>query len=333
MSRCGPHLRQWLPRLAFLGFIVMMARGVSWPELWSHMSAASLPMVSLALMANCLACAARTALWWGFLDAVGIRSLAIAIRAMIVGMALNCVVVGNAGEAGRVLLVMRRTGASAAAVTATVVLERLAVSAGYLAILVVAGILVPLPEDLARWRVPGMLMLCAGLLAILRLAREPRVIRRHVGSSRVSALRHGIQIFRSSVRQAAAGSRASLIVGLTGINWICQLMTFHWTAKALGLPISVGGSVIAMLAVIASGSVRATPGNAGVTQLAYVAIAEMLGLSVQAALGVALLLQAIQTAPIAMGALFVLSDLTAALPSGAHGPPLSASSKAQPDVP
>ena len=326
MSRCGPHLRQWLPRLALLGFIVMMARGVSWPELWSHMSAASLPMVSLALVANCLACAARTALWWGFLHAIGIRSLALAIRAMLVGMALNCVVVGNAGEVGRVLLVMRRTGASAAAVTATVVLERLAVTAGYVAVLVVAGILVPLPEDLARWRVPGMVMLCIGVLALLRLAREPRV--GHAGNSRLGAVRHGIQVFRSSVRQAAAGSRGSLIVGLTGINWICQLMTFHWTAKALGLPISVGGSVIAMLAVTASGSVRATPGNAGVTQLAYVAIAEMLGLSVQAALGVALLLQAIQTAPAAAGGLCVLSDLTAAYPPTAHGKHLSAESRA-----
>ncbi|HEU5183349.1 MAG TPA: lysylphosphatidylglycerol synthase transmembrane domain-containing protein [Gemmatimonadaceae bacterium] len=329
MRRCGPHLRRWFPRLALLGLIVMVARGVSWPELWSHMSAASLPMVCLALVSNCLACAARTALWWRLLRAIGIRSLALAIRAMLVGMALNCVVVGNAGEAGRVLLVMRRTGASAAAVTATVVLERLAVTTGYVAVLVVAGIFVPLPEDLARWRVPGMVMLCTGVLVLLRLAREPRVGRLHAGNSRLGAVRHGIQIFRSSVRQAAAGSRGSLIVGLTGINWICQLVTFHWTAKALGLPISVGGSVIAMLAVTASGSVRATPGNAGVTQLAYVAIAEMLGLSVQAALGVALLLQAIQTAPIAMGALFVLSDLTAALPSGAHGPPLSASSKAR----
>lgn len=312
-----------------LGLIAVVARGVSWPELWSHMSGASLPMLGLALVANCLACAARTALWWKFLHAIGIRSMALAIRAMLVGMALNCVVVGNAGEAGRVLLVMRRTGASMAEVTATVVLERLAVSAGFVVVLVVAGVLVPLPEDLARWRVPGMLMLCAGVLVLLQIARDPRVGRSPAGNSRVSALRHGIQTFRSSVRQAAAGSRVSLVVGLTAINWICQLLTFHWTAKALELPISVGGSVIAMLAVMASGSVRATPGNAGVTQLAYVAIADKLGLSVQAALGVALLLQAIQTAPAVLGGLFVLPDLTAAYPPRAHGKHLSAGLKAR----
>ena len=329
MSRCGAHLRQWLPRLALLGLTVMVAREVSWPELWSHIRAASLPMVCLALAANCLACAARTVLWWEFLHAIGIRSLALAIRATLVGMALNSVVVGNAGEAGRVLLVMRRTGASAAAVTATVVLERLVVTTGYLAVLVGAGILVPLPEDLARWRVPAMLILCAGALVLLQLAREPRAHGPHKENPRLGAVRHGIQVFRSSVRQAAAGSRPSLIVGLAGINWICQLMTFHWTAKALGLPISVGGSVIAMLAVTGSGSVRATPGNAGVTQLAYVAIAEMLGLSVQVALGVALLLQAIQTAPVAVGGLFVLSDLTAACPARAYAAHLSARSKAR----
>lgn len=315
MRHCGTHLRRWLPRLALLGLTVMIARGVSWPEFWSHLRAASLPMLCLALVANYVACAARTALWWRFLSAIGIQSLALAARAMIVGMALHCVVVGNAGEAGRVLLVMRRTGASAAAVTATVVLERLAVSTGFVAVLVAAGILLPLPEDLARWRVPGMLMLCVGALVLIRLARESDVGQAHAGNLSQGAFRRGMQVFRSSVRQAASGSRASVIVGLTAINWIGQLITFHCTAKAVGLPISVGGSVIAMLAVTASGSVRATPGNAGVTQLAYVAIAEMLGLSPQAALGVALLLQAIQTVPVAVAALFVMSDLAAVHPA------------------
>ncbi|MGQ0714904.1 MAG: lysylphosphatidylglycerol synthase transmembrane domain-containing protein [Gemmatimonadaceae bacterium] len=308
MRRHGPHLRRWLPRLVVLALAVLVAREVSWPQLWSHVSAASLPMLGLALVANCVACAARTALWWRFLCAIGIRSLGLAVRAMIVGMALHCVVVGNAGEAGRVLVVMRRTGSSATAVAATVVLERLAVSAGYVAVLVATGFLLPLPEDVARWRVPGIFMVCLGALVLMLLAREPCDDRSDAVTC-LQTLRRGMRVFRSSVRQAAAGSRASVIVGLTAVNWICQLLTFHWTAKALGLPISVGGSVIAMLAVTASSSVRATPGNVGVTQVAYVAIAGMLGLSEEVALGVAVLLQAVQTGPVVVAGLFVLPDL------------------------
>jgi uncharacterized membrane protein YbhN (UPF0104 family) len=67
-----------------------------------------------------------------------------------------------------------------------------------------------------------------------------------------------------------------------------------------------------MLTVLASGSIRATPANVGVTQLVYVATASMLGLSGQVALGAALLLQAIQTVPVVLAGLVVLPDLATA---------------------
>lgn len=289
--------------------MLLFARGVPWGEVWSGMRAASLPVLLLALAANYAACAARTALWWRLLRAVGIPSLGLAVRATIVGMVLHCVLVGNAGEAGRVLLVTRSTGASATTVIASVVLERLAVSAGYVAVLIVAGIVLPLPPPLDRWKVFATMSLCVGGVLIALLARERSAPRSNTLAQPPSAWRRTMNAFRASAGQAVAGAGVAVVLCLTAVNWAGQIATFHLTAKAVGLPISLGGSVVAMLVVLASGTVRATPGNLGVTQLAYVAAAGALGLSTQLAMGVALLLQAIQTVPVVMASVFVLPDL------------------------
>lgn len=312
MSTRWAHLRRWLPGLALLALTLMFARRVPWSDVWSGMRAASLPMLGVAFVANYVAVAARTALWWRFLCAIGIPSLGLAIRAMIVGMALHCVLVGNAGEAGRVLLVMRGSGERAAPIIASVVLERLAVSAGYLAVLLLAGSCLTLPPQLQRWRIPAVTALGVTVLVLTLLARKSATLRPAGAAERSCVVRRGVRMLGSTVRQATTGGGAFVIVSLTAINWIAQLATFHWTAQALGLPISVGGSAIAMLTVLASGSIRATPANVGVTQLVYVATASMLGLSGEVALGVALLLQAIQTVPVVLAGLVVLPDLVTA---------------------
>lgn len=306
------HLRRWLPGLALLALTLIFARRVPWPDVWSGIRAASLPILALAFVANYVAVAARTALWWRFLRAIGIPSVGLAIRAMIVGMALHCVLVGNAGEAGRVLLVMRGSGQRASPIIASVVLERLAVSAGYLAVLLLAGSCLTLPSELQRWRIPAMAALSVSVLLLALLACQSDNLRPAGVGGPSCVVRRGLRRLRSTVRQATAGGGAFVIVALTAVNWIAQLATFHWTARALGLPISVGGSAIAMLTVLASGSIRATPANVGVTQLVYVATASMLGLSSQVALGVALLLQAIQTVPVVLAGLVVLPDLVTA---------------------
>jgi uncharacterized membrane protein YbhN (UPF0104 family) len=312
MSTRWAHLRRWVPGLALLALTLMFARRVPWSEVWSGMRAASLPMLGLAFVANYIAVAARTALWWRFLCAIGITSVGLAIRAMIVGMALHCVLVGNAGEAGRVLLVMRSSGVRAGPIITSVVLERLAVSAGYLAVLVLAGTCLTLPAELQRWRIPAVVTLGLTVSLLTLLARQSDSPRGARMARPACAIRRGVRMLRSSVVRAIAGGGALVLVALTAVNWICQLVTFHWTAKAVGLPISIGGSAIAMLTVLASGSIRATPANVGVTQLVYVATASMLGLSGQVALGAALLLQAIQTVPVVLAGLVVLPDLATA---------------------
>jgi uncharacterized membrane protein YbhN (UPF0104 family) len=266
----------------------------------------------MALVANYLAVAARTVLWWRFLRVIAVPSFGLAVRATIVGMALQCVLVGNAGEAGRVLLVMRTTGQRARAVITSVVLERLVVSTGYLVVLVAGGLCLTFPAALDRWRLPAVAMLCVGGVLVGLVARKPdeRCVSR--GGRRARDLSRGVAALHASIREASVGAGGYLIVALTAVNWGAQLATFHWAAMAMDLPITIGGSAIAMLTVLASGSIRATPANMGVTQLAYVTTAAMLGLSGEVALQVALLLQGIQTIPIMLAGLFLLPDLAMA---------------------
>ena len=90
---------------------------------------------------------------------------------------------------------------------------------------------------------------------------------------------------------------------LTVINWGAQVASYHLTAVAAHFPITVGGSITELLAVNVGFLVRATPGNVGVFQALYALTAQALGLSKDAAVGVALLLQTVQNVPVtALGA-------------------------------
>ena len=74
-------------------------------------------------------------------------------------------------------------------------------------------------------------------------------------------------------------------LALTVVNWGTQIASYHLTAIAAHFPISLAGSITAMLLVNVGFLVRATPGNMGVFQLVYAVTAQALGLSSDAAVG------------------------------------------------
>jgi len=82
------------------------------------------------------------------------------------------------------------------------------------------------------------------------------------------------------------------------VNWGTQIASYHLTAIAAHFPITLAGSITAMLLVNVGFLVRATPGNVGVFQLVYAVTAQAMGLSADAAVGVALLLQVVQNGPV-----------------------------------
>ena len=98
--------------------------------------------------------------------------------------------------------------------------------------------------------------------------------------------------------------------------WALQLWTFDLTARAAHFPIPLGGTAAALIAVNAGLLLRATPGNVGVFQAMYALAAVGFGMSRDPAIGVSLLIQAIQILPVtllgvALAPEFVLKRKTA----------------------
>src|SRR6185437_15261945 len=88
--------------------------------------------------------------------------------------------------------------------------------------------------------------------------------------------------------------RLAAAFALTLVNWGSQIASYHWAAMATHFPITVAGSIAAMITSNVGFLLRLTPGNVGVFQFVYALTAQALGLSRDAAVGTALLLQLVQ---------------------------------------
>jgi hypothetical protein len=294
-----------LPSAALLALVVVFANVLPWATILTSLRGTSLPLVALAVCSTLLAITARALLFWRLLRQNGAASLGLAARATFTAVALNSVLVGQAGEAGRVLVVVKESQHRSAQVIATVVFEHAMVSAIYLALLVSAGALLPMPDALARWRLGALLALVTlgGMLLFLGHARGTGRSERGRSFGPLRQLTRGVGAFLGTLRSLAAGGNIAGGLSLAAAHWALQLLAFFATVAALGNSMPAAAIVIAFLAVSASGSVRLTPGNVGVTQVVLAGAAGVYGVPLQDAVAVAMLWQIVQTVPTVMVAL------------------------------
>jgi uncharacterized protein (TIRG00374 family) len=248
-----------------------------------------------------------------------VRSLGLVLRATFAGASLNNLVVAQGGEGARVLLVSRGTGVSSAGVLAALALERALDAVSYLVLMVGAAWMLPLPPHIARWRVGATVLLAVAALSLVVLAlparrsspRRPAAAAtehraRDQQTSRPADLfvvptgRRLVSYLRRVGQGAAlvatpARVAAGMVLSLAA--WALQVATYHLTALAAHLPLSLAGSVAAILAVGISFLVRATPGNVGVFQVVYAMTVRSFGIPEGPAVAVALLIQTIQVIP------------------------------------
>jgi uncharacterized membrane protein YbhN (UPF0104 family) len=102
----------------------------------------------------------------------------------------------------------------------------------------------------------------------------------------------------AGLRGLVSGPRASAALVLSLVSWALQVATYHLVAVAMRFPITVAGSVVEVIAANLAFVLRPTPGSVGVFQLVYALTAEATGLSKDAAVGVAVLLQVLQVLPV-----------------------------------
>ena len=306
---------QWTLGLGTFGLLVIAARGVDWPKTWSAFAAADPALVLVATTANLASLFVKALRWSIFLRAAGVPSVHLAIRATLSGAAFNSLLVANGGDAVRVAAVARAANVSSATVLATAAVDRLCDLATYVMIFAAAALALPLPEELARWRYPGVVVatLLIAFGAALIWWNDRRAEKsRNVGTHERTVLSAGRAYWRrlaaTSTMIVKPGPVAAALV-LSLVAWVGQWATFHYAARAASLPVTASISLLALIVVNASFLVRLTPGNVGVVQLLYALAATASGLDRNRAVAVGFLITAIQYIPVVVIGLLVAPAL------------------------
>ena len=202
------------------------------------------------------------------------------------------------------MLVTRESGVSGTAIVSTIALDHVLITLVHGLAATALGFLLPLPETLERYRLLALGTLIALGVAMALVLRVPH--RAEVEQRRAGTVRRHVREFAATMKHVMTGRRLAISLPLLALYWCLGLTAIHCAAHALDVPISIGVSTAAFLAVSAGGMVQSTPGNIGVTQMAYAGTAHLLGVPVDQAVGVALLYQAVQTVPVLLVAIPVL---------------------------
>ena len=293
MTTWPRRLAQLAMSAAVLALLVLFARRVDWPGAAAAIRTADLWLVALAVALNLVSLALKGVRWWVFLRPMGVRSLALAMRATFAGASLNNLLVAQGGEGVRVLLVSRASGVSSARVLAALAMERVLDAVSYLLLLVGAAWTLDVPGPIARWRVPAtgaLLLVVVGLVALTLWERAD-------GPDPTGRIHGYLVRFAAGVAELASTPRLVVGMALSLAAWMLQVATYHVTAMAAHLHMPFTGSVAALLAVGISFLVRATPGNVGVFQVVYALTARSFGVAETPAIAAALLIQSVQVLP------------------------------------
>jgi uncharacterized protein (TIRG00374 family) len=301
--------------LATLALLALFARSVDWRHAWNATVHADPTLLVLATLANLATLVVKGTRWWLFLRAAGVPGLGQAIRATMAGAALNNVLVANGGDAARVAIVAKRENVSSASVLATLALDRLCDLVTYGMLFVGAAFALPLPPELARWRMPGLFAIVAvGVIAgVLVWRGSPASVSETPDATKAVGFAARARAYWrrlvATSTHVATWPRVGLAVALSLVAWAGQWATFHYAAHAAAFPTTAADSLLALLAVNASFLVRLTPGNVGVFQLLYALAATSTGLDRDAAVAVAFLIQLIQYIPVTVIGLVLAPSL------------------------
>ena len=298
MSAARANWLRIIASAALLALLVVFARHVDWRAAYEAARGADARLVVFALLCNQLSLVIKGVRWWVFLRPLGVRSLALVLRATYAGASLNNLVVAQGGEAARVLLVARASGVAATQVASALALERVLDAVSYLSLLGGAALLLDLPPLLMRWRTLSLVALVLAACALVALGTlsgdrvESSTSLRAIGRVRASILR-----FAWLLAEIGSPLRLGGAMVLSLAAWSLQVATYHSIALAAHLPVPMAGSVAAMLTIGISFLVRATPGNVGVFQVLYVMTMGRFGIAQAPALAAALLIQVVQVVP------------------------------------
>jgi uncharacterized protein (TIRG00374 family) len=301
----------WITTAVSAVLVVAIARRADWHAVGVALASARVTPLVIATVVNLASLGAKGVSWWIFLRALQATSLPLALRATVLGAAINNVVPAHLGEATRVMYVARLSGVSSASVLSALALERTVEGVGLGVLLLLAIAEFGIPPNATLWRAAALILVPAGIAAVIIVWRARAARGDSAPSSApVPHWRAYLARFGSALGTAASGQRLLVALALVLAAWAMQLATYFLTAAALGLETTPMQTLALLLAANVGSLVRATPGSIGVFQVAYVVTAVALGLPRDVATATALVLQALQIIPVLLlGAALAPIDL------------------------
>jgi hypothetical protein len=319
------RLRTLLIVAITLGLLALFLRQANLADVWREIGRARWSFLVGALGLTAFTYVLRAWRWQVLLAPIGRVHFGPALRATVIGFAVNSLLPARAGEVLRPYLLARREGLRASSAFATIILERLL---DLIAVLLLFGVFVLLYDATSFGSDPSLMRAVqagglaagvssvAGLAVLFVLAGHPERLGALAGEARrvlparaaafvvhlTTRFAEGLAILR---RPALLGGAALLSLPL----WLSIAGT-HWlVARAFHIAMPFTGSFL-LVALLTVGVAVPTPGAVGGFHYAFrLGTTVFFGASNERAVGAALLAHAIAFVPVAIvGLVLMLQD-------------------------
>lgn len=292
------NVLSFLVALVVLYLVLWRGFDLEWGEVWAHMRRANAGLLVLAFAVFYSSFFFRALRWQALLVNVGygrddgqpVPSTFGLARIMYLAWFANCIAVARLGDAYRGYLLKRSAGISFTVALGTVLAERLldlSVLAAILSATVLIAFRGTLPQEAAGVLIVGLVLSAVGVVGLLLMRRLQRLIewilprRLHTHYARFE--RSTVDSFR----------RVPLLVGYSVIGWVIEGLTLYLIVVAVGVQVSVAGALVVALITSLLTTVPFTPAGLGFAEAGAVLVLRWLGLDVDTAVAVALLLRVI----------------------------------------
>ncbi len=281
-------MRPWLRNVALLALTAallgLFLRNADLRQVWSDIRTANPGLVAVGIACVLLSYALRAVRWQVMLAPLGPTRFSVALRATTIGFAASFILPARAGEVLRPWLLARREGLDAAAVFATIVVERMLDLVTVLALLAVfllvfgAGVSSMDPAVFATVQAGGLaagVAAAAGLGVLFVCASRPVLLARSVAvvtawlpaglRSTVTGMATGFATGLGVVRQPSQLARA---LAWSLALWLLIALQTWVVSIALGVAMPLSGSLL-IVALLVVGVAVPTPGAVGGFHEAY----------------------------------------------------------------
>lgn len=241
--------------------LVLLARGLDWPQLGAALAAADLRLLALMVVCGLPGLFCNALRWQLLAAAVRPVSVMTIVAAQCVSYAASAVLPVRAGEAVRFELLSRSTGMGRAEAAGTVALDHAINGIVMFAFAAALPLLLPVPRWMSAVIWGGMAAALVLALVLLRLARAPSVRERPGRVQQVIA----------KLRGGLVGLRAPRVVVpavLCSVGaWVVEIGCTQLALAAFHLPHDVAHAMAVLFGVNLALAVPAPPANLGSFEL------------------------------------------------------------------